>query len=169
MRKQTTITLHPSRWLMPSKPKGARGITSVLFLLILSFILTSCSPQKRLAHLLKNHPELCITDTIKLTTPVPIPAKNAEFIVNYTYRDTLINLYSNDSIKLSYSVINDSIIKVFIHVPADTIFITQNIPVEKIKIVKPDNWGLLIEKIPYVAIALIAFAFAGLFFRKNSN
>jgi len=141
-------------------------IISFIFLLC-SFIFSSCSPQKQLERLLKHSPELTVTDTLKITTPVPIPAKNAEFIVNYTYRDTLINLYSADSIKLSYSVINDSIIKIFIHVPPDTIYITQNIPVEKIKIIKPDNWGLLIEKIPYVALAFIALVLGGLFFRKK--
>jgi len=139
----------------------------ILFLSLLSFILCACSPQKRLERLLKQYPELCITDTINITTPVPIPAKNAEFVVNYTYRDTLISLYSADSMKLSYSVINDSIIKVFVHVPADTIFITQNIPVEKIKIIKPDNWGLFIEKIPYVALALISLLLAGFLFKKK--
>ena len=111
---------------------------SFIFLLS-SFVLCSCSPQKRLERLLKQYPELCITDTINITTPVPIPAKNAEFIVNYTYRDTLISLYSTDSMKLSYTVINDSIIKVIINVKHDTISITQNISVEKIKIIKPYN------------------------------
>ncbi len=149
----------------PSPFQG--GLRGVIILTII--LLTSCSPQKRLANLLKRYPELCITDTLKITTPVPIPAKNAEFIVNYTFRDTLINLYSADSIKLSYSVINDSIIKVFVHVPPDTIFITQNIPVEKIKIIKPNNWGLLIEKIPYIALAFITLILVGLFLKRINS
>jgi len=138
----------------------------ILFLSLLSFTLCACSPQKRLERLLKQYPELCITDTINITTPVPIPAKNAEFIVNYTYRDTLISLYSTDSMKLSYTVINDSIIKVFIHVPPDTIFITQNIPVEKIKIIKPDNFGLFLNTLPYLILGLIVCVILGFIYKK---
>ncbi len=148
--------------------QSAWHLTVFIFLIIFNTLLFSgCSPQKRLANLLKNHPELSISDTINLINAVPVPAINDSFIINYTYKDTLINLYSQDSVKLTYTVINDSIIKVFIHVPADTIYYPVTIPVEKIKIIKPDNWGLFIENIPYVALAFIAFFLAGLFFRKK--
>ncbi len=103
---------------------------------------------------------------------VPIPAKKAEFNINYTYRDTLITMYAidsiqHDSIKLTYSVANDSIIKVFITVPPDTINVPVNVPFDRIKYVKPDDWGLLIEKIPYLAISIIALVIGGFFFRKK--
>jgi len=43
----------------------------------------------------------------------------------------------------------------------------MTIPLEKIKLIKPDNLGMFIEKISYVALAFIAISFAGLFFRKK--
>ena len=142
----------------------------ILFLsfvfILFSFVFSSCSPQKRLERLLKQYPELCITDTINITTPVPIPAKNAEFNVNYTYRDTLISLYSTDSMKLSYSVINDSIIKVFVHVPPKTMYVTQKVPVEKIIIQKPDNWGIFLKTLPYLILGLIVIAILSFIYKK---
>ena len=60
-----------------------------------------------------------------------------------------------------------SINKVFVHAPLDTIFIKQNIPEEKIKIIKPDNWELFMGKISYLVLAIIAIFLAGLFFKKK--
>lgn len=140
-------------------------ICIICVICVLSF--SSCSPQKRLERLLRKYPELTISDTINYTTLVPIPAKTAEFTINYTYRDTLINLFSNDSLKLSYTVINDSLIKVLVYVPPDTIFISRNIPVDKIKVIKPDYWNQTIDKIPYIALAIIALIFGALYFSKK--
>jgi len=164
MRKQTKI--------VPPFEKGVRGITYVFFLLILTVTLSSCSPQKQLERLIKKHPELLIKDTVKTSVMVPIPAKNAEFQINYTYRDTLITTYaidsiSHDTIRLTYSVTNDSLVKVYITVPPDTITVPVSVPVDKIQYIKPDDWGLLIQKIPYMAIAIIALVLGGFFFQKK--
>jgi len=42
-------------------------------LLTLSFLLFSCSPQKRLHRLVKKHPELTRVDTIKIQDTIIVP------------------------------------------------------------------------------------------------
>lgn len=152
---------------LPKQKAVIRDIVLSLVFLLSSFVLCSCSPQKRLERLIEKYPELIFNDTISYIAPIAIPEVNAEFLINYTYKDSLITLYSQDSVKLTYTKINDSIIKVFIHVPADTIYYPVTIPIEKIKIIKPDSWGMLIEKIPYVALSIVALFLTGLFFRKK--
>lgn len=150
--------------------QGVKPLTAFktsFILLLLSFILSSCSPQKRLERLLNRYPELLIKDTVTALVNVPIPAKNAKFTINYTYPDSLISLYSSDSIKLTYIVTNDSIIEVFIQVPPDTITVPVNVPVEKIKYITPGNWGLFLKDVPYLCIAVVAIIIAGLFIRRN--
>jgi hypothetical protein len=44
------------------------------YLLFFSILLTACSPQHRLQHLLDRHPELAQTDTIRATVATVVPA-----------------------------------------------------------------------------------------------
>ena len=139
--------------------------TKIIFFTI-ALLFTSCSPQKRLESLLKNHPELTATDTLKIIVPVTIPAVNDSFVINYRYKDTTITCYASDSVKLTYTVINDSIAKVFVHVPPKTIYVTQKVPVEKIIIQKPDNWGIFLKTLPYLILGLIVCIILGFIYKK---
>jgi hypothetical protein len=147
-------------------------ILKTFIFLLLSFILCSCSPQKRLDRLIKKYPELLTKDTVTEFVEVIIPAKNAEFQINYLYRDTLITTYaidtiSRDTIKLSYIVTNDSIIEVLIHVPPDTVTELVEVLVDRIKYITPDNYGLFLEKVPYICMAVVALLIAGFFIRRK--
>jgi len=139
--------------------------TKIIFF-ILALLFTSCSPEKRLANLLKAHPELTVTDTLKIIVPVTVPAINDSFVINYKYKDSLITCYSADSVKLSYTVINDSITKIYVHVPPKTIYVTQKVPVDKIIIQKPDNIGEFIKTIPYLILGLIVIIILGFIYKK---
>jgi len=142
-----------------------RKQTKIIFFTI-ALLFTSCSPQKRLESLLKNHPELTTTDTLKIIVPVTVPAVNDSFVINYRYKDTTITCYASDSVKLTYTVINDSIAKVFIRVPPKTIYVTQKVPVEKIIIQKPDNWGIFLKTLPYLILGLIVCVILGFIYKK---
>jgi N-acetylmuramoyl-L-alanine amidase len=105
------------------------------------FLLASCSPQKRLADLVRKHPELVTTDTVYQ----PIPVIRAEVV-----RDTVFE-WSTDTItiekdRLRVDVVMDTITKkiyvkgqckadtVIVHVPVEVNTIK---PVEVIKERKP--------------------------------
>ena len=140
---------------------------NTFILLLLSLVLCSCSPQKQLERLIKRYPELLIKDTVKLDTIITIPEKNASFDIKYIYKDSLITLYSTDSIKLTYTVTNDSIIKVYVHVPPEKVPFRVYVPYNQIKYITPDNWGKLIDKIPYIFLTVLTIAIVGLYFRKK--
>lgn len=69
----------------------------LLALLILSSLF-SCSPEKRLARLIKLHPELVSHDTIYKDTTIFLPSKEitgeAEIDKNYNRIDSIINSYN---------------------------------------------------------------------------
>lgn len=136
----------------------------VLICVICGALFSSCSPQKRLQSLLKHHPELLQSDTLTIrdtiyTNPITI---DTVFVTRTV--DTILVTKEN----LTTQVIrhNDTIF-ILSKYNGDTIYIEKQIPIEKIKIIKPDNWGLLIEKIPWVALSIVALFLVGLFFLKK--
>jgi len=138
----------------------------ILFLLISVLLFTACSPQKRLERLLKRYPELLAHDTVIKEALVPIPSKTATFSLDYRLRDSMISIKGADSIELTYAVLNDSVIEVIVYVPPDTIEVPVSVPVDRIKYIKPDNWGMFIEKIPYIALVILLLLVAGLILKK---
>ncbi len=141
----------------------------LLFFLLFSFtfLLSSCSPQKRLEKLLKKYPELLTTDTLLLSALVPIPAKASQFEINMNIKDSLVEIQGDDNIILSYYISNDSIIEVLVNLPPDTILVPVQVPVEKIKYVKEDYFNQLIKTIPYLCLAFIALVFSAFFLFKK--
>ncbi len=139
----------------------------IIFLLIYVLLFTACSPQKRLENLLKRYPELLAHDTIIKEALVPIPSKTAVFTLDYRLRDSMISIKGADSIELTYAVLNDSVIEVIVYVPPDTIEVPVSVPVDRIKYIKPDNWGLFIEKIPYLALVIIFLLIGAFVFKRK--
>ena len=146
-----------------------RIVLFTFFLVPFIFLLSSCSPQKRLERLLKRYPELISYDTVYSEALVPVPAKTAIFSIDYRLRDTMVSIIGSDSIELTYAVVNDSIMQVLVYVPPDTIRTTVQVPVEKIKYITENNWGKIIKTIPYFCLAFVFFIIAALVFRKNKN
>jgi hypothetical protein len=108
----------------------------VIFI-ILALIAFSCSPERRLARLVKKHPHLLVKDTLTIqdTTIVKGTKLDSNF---YFQGDTVYILDSILTIKYFY---NKETQKHFIEgqVKPDTIYKTIRVPYDKI-IVKPLTW-----------------------------
>lgn len=104
----------------------------LLAIIVAALLLASCSPQKRLADLVRKHPELVTTDTVYQ----PIPVIRAEVV-----RDTVFE-WSTDTItiekdRLRVDVVMDTITKkIYVkgQCKADTVIV--NVPVE-VSTIKP--------------------------------
>ena len=129
-----------------------KTIFKISLLLVLS-IQTGCSPSTRLNRLLTRHPELMISDTIVINDTMTIPQVVADTVFYLdSLHDTII--LQKDRLEITLNRIHDTL---YIRgkCKADTIIIHRIIPVEKIKIVKPDKLDQLISKIPWLISGLI--------------
>lgn len=65
--------------------------------LILSTLITNCTPQKRLDRLIKNHPELAKTDTVHIVKTFTLAPVKIDTSINFSYYlgglDTIFNNY----------------------------------------------------------------------------
>lgn len=129
-----------------------KTILKISLLLVLS-TQTGCSPSARLNRLLTRHPELMIPDTIVINDTMTIPKVELDTIIYIdSIRDTVI--LQKDRLEITISRIHDTL---YIRgkCKADTIIIHRSIPVEKIKVVKPDKLDQLLSKIPWLISGLI--------------
>lgn len=129
-----------------------KTIFKISLLLVLS-IQTGCSPSARLNRLLIHHPELMIADTMLISDTITIPLVEADtFFYLDSIHDTII--LKKDRLEITLHRIHDTL---YIRgkCNADTIIIHRTVPVEKIKIVKPDKLDQLISKIPWLISGLI--------------
>ena len=141
-----------------------KTIFKITLLLVLS-IQTGCSPSARLNRLLTRHPELKIPDTIVINDTMTIPQVEADTIIYIdSIRDTVI--LQKDRLEITLNRIHDTL---YIRgkCKADTVIMNRTIPVEKIKIVKPDKLDNLIAAIPWLISGLITIVVFGFFFLRN--
>ena len=125
----------------------------LLTILIFLIVASSCSPTHRLNRLLALHPELKIPDTIVINDTMTIPQVEADTILNIdSIHDTVI--LQKDRLEITINRVRDTL---YIRgkCKADTIIVHHTIPVEKIKIVKPDKLDQLISKTPWLIMGLI--------------
>ena len=133
------------------------------FLMIL--LLSSCSPQYRLNRLLALHPELKTIDTLFIRDSLIVPQIQVDTILDLkTIPDTVI--IQKDRLQIKLSKIHDTLFLTG-KCKGDTVYITRKIPVEKIKIVKPDYLDNFISKLPWIVIGftVLIFVFIWLFRR----
>jgi hypothetical protein len=131
--------------------------------LLLILLLSSCSPQYRLNRLLARHPELKIPDTLFIRDSVIVPQVQADTMFDLkTIRDTVI--IQKDRLQVKLSRIHDTLFLTG-KCKGDTVYINRKIPVEKIKIVKPDKLDNFISKLPWIVIGLICLILFFLFIR----
>ena len=131
--------------------------------LLLILLLSSCSPQYRLNRLLALHPELKIPDTLFIRDSVIVPQVQVDTILDFkTIRDTVV--IQKDRLQIKLSKIHDTL---FLpgKCKGDTVYINRKIPVEKIKIVKPDYLDNFISKLPWIVIGLICLVLLFVFIR----
>lgn len=103
------------------------------YILILSLIIISCTPQRRFDRLIKRHPwlltkdTLYVKDTIRDTIRITIPEVRVDTVVDYkTLFDTVY--LKNDRIDVKVWADKDN--KVYIQGKCDTVYIEK--PYEKI-------------------------------------
>lgn len=106
----------------------------ILFLLLALALLCSCSPQKRLQRLVKNHPELITTDTIRDTTIVP--GWQYDTIVKVGEKDTVIITKNGTTVTL-YKTLYDS---VFVEIEAEPDTIEVSVPCPQYNLEAKDEW-----------------------------
>ncbi len=95
--------------------------------LIFSLFLASCSPQARLANLIKRHPELATRDTITRVDTITILPGAADTLIYYKQTDTVIVKENGVTVKYFYNTKDST---VYIHGERDTILIVREVPVQ---------------------------------------
>lgn len=134
-----------------------------LILLLILCLTTGCSPTYRLNRLLALHPELKIPDTLIIRDSLIVPQVRVDTMFDIkTILDTVI--IQKDRLQIKLSRIHDTLF-VTGKCKGDTVYITRKIPVEKIKIVKPDYLDNFISKLPWVVIGLICLILLFVFLR----
>ena len=131
----------------------------ILFAILM--LATSCSPSRRLEHLVTRHPSLMTTDTIIFRDTIVRPTVKADtafLLQNLTDTVRLIK----DNLRVTLERVHDSICLQG-ECTGDTVYIDRKIPVEKIKLVKPDKVDNLISRLPWLISGLIAMVILVIF------
>ena len=138
-------------------------LLAILWIFIATLLLlSSCSPQKRLARLVKHHPELMRIDTVTVKDTVTVPSMQADTF--FTMRQQFDTIRVNhDSIQLLIVKRHDTI---WFSAKTDTFKITHDIkvPYPVIKnVVEKENtyryitWAFIIILVLYFLYRIIAF------------
>ncbi len=127
-----------------------RSPQSFSFLILL---LISCSPQKRLEHLVNRHPELRLPDTLLVrdTIITPLVTADSTFHIEKLY-DTVV--IEKERLHVSLLRIHDTLYLQGKCNP-DTIYTEKRIPVEKIKLVKESQFLKSMKTLLWLLITLI--------------
>lgn len=104
---------------------------------ILLLLLISCSPQKRLQRLVKNHPQLMQKDTmiVEVHDTIIVESSSIDTITQFFHSDTITVINSE---KLTLKYFYDTITKNIYHdvlIKTDTIFYETKIPIEVDRVV----------------------------------
>lgn len=128
------------------------SLKTILIWIAFAFAFASCSPQKRINRIVKNHPELIFHDTIHFKDSVTITTQRVKtdtlLLMSSMTHDTTIITKENLTIKTIYNTHTDSL---YIFGQCDTItktaYIERMIPVEKVKVVEGQSskflWGVI--------------------------
>ena len=129
-----------------------------MLIILISLILCSgCSPSRRLARLVKMHPELQLADTLLVTDTVVVPQAEADtaFPLDHLH-DTV--LLQKDRLEVFIRKVHDTL---YIRgkCKPDTVVIRKKIPVTKIIIAKPQSvwwlWGVVCLLIVMVFVLIL--------------
>lgn len=146
------------------------------YLLILSLIIISCSPQRRFDRLIKKNPwlltkdTLFIKDTIRDTIRINIPEVRVDTVVEYI--DLFDTIYIEKE-QLKVKVWMDRYNKVYIQGKCDTVYIIK--PYEKIverkipiRYYEKTSWyKILLNNIIGIFLSLLLVYFTYLIIRKH--
>ena len=113
-----------------------KGISQIIIIILL----ISCTPQKRLNRLVRNHPYLSKIDTIKIVDTIVVPNYEYDTIETVTYHDTTV-IVNNEKIEARYYY--DTLRKEIWHeitCKNDTIIKDRLIPYEKVTVQELTFW-----------------------------
>lgn len=97
----------------------------LIFSLLGAFFFASCSPERRLANLLKKHPQLVKTDTVFRHDTIIIPGSTVDTtFIHHITKDTIIIRENNTTVKY----FNDGK-TVYLQGKTDTTTIIKEVPV----------------------------------------
>jgi hypothetical protein len=158
------------RFCMCKTCRSFYNIAIAALVLLLLSLLFSCTPEKRLARLVKKHPHLKTTDTIVYRDTITLPAHTKDTSFKF-HGDTIVLRDSVFIIKYFYNKqTNEHYIKG--ERVQDTLYIEKKIPFEKI-VVKQDpltfwdrNYPLIISFLIGLLLALLLLIWILLFRRK---
>jgi hypothetical protein len=123
-----------------------------VIILLLALITASCSPQRRLNHLITHHPELTTPDTLILRDTITIPGLTLDTILRIsTIHDTVTLTKEHLQVKVHHQ--RDTLYIQSITQP-DTIIRTHFYPIQEIRYTTPDILDNLITRIPWLVIGL---------------
>lgn len=116
----------------------------VVFIAILALTLASCSPEARLASIIKKHPELAKRDTVMRVDTITILPGAADTIIHYKQSDTVIIKENGVTVKYFYNTRDST---VYIRGERDTIQIIREVPVQVNKFeLKPETrWERIVR------------------------
>jgi len=108
-----------------------------LTVIIFCIFCSSCSPQNRIARIAEKY-NLYSIDTLYYKDTIYIPQKTIQTV---TLIDTTGHFaYLSGDIDYQGYIVKDSLIFLTITVPADTIYISKNIPTTKIEVKQDKSW-----------------------------
>ena len=108
----------------------------VLMAFLLPFFLSGCTPEKRLARIVKKNPHLLEKDTLTITDTVTLDRVSVDS-VSSIYFDTLY--LEKERLSIRIVRVNDSI---YIHGESrgDTVFIERKIPINRVIVKELTLW-----------------------------
>lgn len=133
-----------------------------LIFIFLAFFLFSCSPQKRLARLIKKYPELILADTIIYRDTFYTKHIKTDTIFSFfNYVDTVY--IDKGKLKIKILPVNDNTIYVSGECLPDTIYIEKKIPVQKIKVIEKKENYIISILIGVITAILLSFFLVKIF------
>jgi len=130
-----------------------------IVLIMIIALTCACSPSRRLANLVANHPELTLPDTLIVKDTIAIPLAEADTCLDVKSAAEPVFI-TQGRLEMEVRVKHDTI-----HLKgkckADTIYRIRNVPFERIRLVKPDRTDAIIAHIPWLVAGMVAIMVAG--------
>lgn len=130
--------------------------TLIIILLILTI---SCSPQKRINRIVKNHPDLLVKDTIRVIDTLIIQSIHYDTTTKFIEHKT-VEVINNDKVRLQYYF--DTITKEinhYVECKGDTIIREIQVPYDKISVTTRKGFVWFDWLLVGVLISLLTFTY----------
>jgi hypothetical protein len=138
-----------------------QGIKAFGQLIILFILLSSCSPEARLHHLLSRHPELSVIDSIHTRDTVIIHGLKLDTSFVFSTKIDSVVL-QKERLHLVFQKVHDTVV-IHAALEQDTVYINRILPVSKIKVVKESFLTSFKSMLPWLVIALITLTVLAVF------